>query len=324
MAKSVAVVIGNWQGENVLADCLASLDEQTLEPVEVIVVDASSADASATLARERGARVLVRENRGLGYLYNEGARATNAEYVLCANNDVALEPRCLDLLASALDDDPYRFAADPTQVDWSGERLVHARATLRRGPLLRQPLPGFRLDLAVPVEAVVPTLSANGGAMLVRLERLLELGGFDQTMFMDFEDLDLCWRAWLRGWPSVYVPDAVVRHRVGAVTSPATLRRRLVSSHHNLLRFALKCLPAGEAARVVAGELLRLPRHPLLIAPALAGIARELEEIASERRAAAPSADFTRWVLDGMPEPGHRRGPGKPGPYERQPPVAPL
>ena len=53
--------------------------------------------------------------------------------------------------------------------------------------------------------------------MLVRRERLLELGGFDETFFMDFEDLDLCWRAWLRGWASVYVPDAVVRHRVGAV-----------------------------------------------------------------------------------------------------------
>lgn len=300
---SVAVVIGNWQGEHVLPDCLTSLDEQTLPPAEVIVVDASSADASAALARERGARVLIRENRGLGYLYNEGARASAAEYVLCANNDVALEPRCLELLAAALDDDPYRFAADPTQLDWSGERLVHARATLRRGPLLRQPLPGFRLDLTAPAAAVVSSVSANGGAMLVRRERLLELAGFDETMFMDFEDLDLCWRAWLRGWPSVHVPEAVVRHHVGAVTSPVTLERRLVSSHHNLLRFSLKCLPAAEAARVVAGELLRLPRHPLLIAPALARIARELPEIVRERRAAGPSADFTRWVLDGMQEP---------------------
>jgi N-acetylglucosaminyl-diphospho-decaprenol L-rhamnosyltransferase len=302
-ADRVDVVIGNWQGEQVLADCLASLDGQTPAPGEVIVVDASSADASAVLARERGARVLVRENRGLGYLYNEGARAATAEYVFCANNDVALEPRCLELLTAALDDDPYRFAADPTQLDWAGERVVHARATLRRGPLLRQPLPGFRLDLRAPASGVTPTVSANGGAMLVRRERLLELGGFDETMFMDFEDLDLCWRAWLRGWPSVHVPDAVVRHRVGAVTSPATLGRRLVSSHHNLLRFALKCLPAGEAARVTAGELLRLPRHPRLIAPALAAIVRELPEILDERRAVAPSADFTRWVLDGMREP---------------------
>jgi GT2 family glycosyltransferase len=299
----LAVVIGNWQGEEILGDCLASLAAQSLSPSEVLVVDASSADGSAALARSHGARVLIRPNRGLGYLYNEGARATQAAYVLCANNDVAFEQHCLELLAAALDEDPYRFAADPTQLDWSGERVVHARATLRRGPLLRQPLPGFLLDLVAPTPRVVPTLSANGGAMLVRRSRLLELGGFDETMFMDFEDLDLCWRAWLRTWPSVYVPDAVVRHRVGAVTGEADLRRRIRSSHHNLLRFALKCLPAHEALRVLAGEVLRLPRHPTLVGPALAQVARELPAIARERRTARPSADFTRWVLDGMSEP---------------------
>ena len=75
--------------------------------------------------------------------------------------------------------------------------------------MFRQPLPGFRLDLAVPATGMVADVSANGGAMLVRRDRLLELGGFDETMFMDFEDIDLCWRAWLRGWESVYVPMPV-------------------------------------------------------------------------------------------------------------------
>ena len=42
-------------------------------------------------------------------------------------------------------------------------------------------------------------MSAHGAAMLVRRELLLELGGFDETFFMEWEDLDLCWRAWLRG-----------------------------------------------------------------------------------------------------------------------------
>jgi len=75
---------------------------------------------------------------------------------------------------------------------------------------------------------------------------------------MYVEDLDLCWRAWLRGWPSVYVPAARLRHRVGAVTTERMRARRSASSHHNLLRFALKCLPPTAAARVVVGELLRL------------------------------------------------------------------
>ncbi|MDQ3086760.1 MAG: glycosyltransferase, partial [Actinomycetota bacterium] len=161
--------------------------------------------------------------------------------------------------------------------------------------------PGYRLDLMVPAETTVPTVSANGGAMLVRREQMLELGGFDETFFMDFEDIDLCWRAWLRGWESVYVPDAFLRHRVGAVTTAAILPSRLRSSHHNLLRFALKCLPVTDAARVVAGEVLRLPRHPSLIAPALLAIARELPEILRERRRARPTRQLMQWMLEGQP-----------------------
>ena len=305
MPPELAVVVGNFEGEELLADCLGSVREQTLAPAEVLVVDASSSDRSVAVAEQLGARVLLRENRGLGYLYNEGVRAARAPYVMLANNDVALDGRCLELLAAELDRDERRFAADPRQLDWSGERVVHARAMLKRGPLLRQPLPGFRLDLCVPADAVVPTVSANGGAMLVRRERLLELGGFDETMFMDFEDIDLCWRAWQRGWESVYVPDAFVRHHVGAVTAPgAALTRRLVSSHHNLMRFALKCFPAREAARVVGGELLRLPRHPRLVAPALLQLSGELPAIMRGRRASPPRRAFSRWVLDGMPERG--------------------
>ena len=302
MLPEITVVVGNYQGERLLGDCLGSLREQTRPPAEALVVDAGSSDRSAAVTAELGGRVLIRENRGLGYLYNEGARAATTPYVMLVNNDVALDRRCLELLGAELDGDRRRFAADPRQLDWSGRRLVHARAMLRRGPLLRQPLPGFQLDLTVPADTVVATVSANGGAMLVRRDRLLELGGFDESMFMDFEDIDLCWRAWLRGWESVYVPDAFVRHHVGAVTSAGTvMTRRLVSSHHNLMRFALKCFPARDAAIVLGGELLRLPRHPRLVAPAMARVGSEVREIAGARREARPTTRHMRWCLEGMP-----------------------
>ena len=297
----LAAVIGNHAGERLLPACIASLRAQTLQPREIIVVDGASTDRSVEVATALGARVLVRPNRGLGHLYNEGARAATAPFVFLSNNDVALDDRCLELLAAELARNETLFAADPRQVDWSGDRLVHARAELRRGALLRRAIPGFDLDLTAPAGGVVPTVSANGGAMLVRREMMLRLDGFDETFFMDFEDLDLCWRAWLQGWGSVYVPEAWLRHKVGAVTHAGVMRRRLSSSHHNLLRFALKCLPAREAATVVAGELLRLPRHPLLIVPALLAIARELPEIVAERRRARPTRQLLQWMLAGQP-----------------------
>jgi N-acetylglucosaminyl-diphospho-decaprenol L-rhamnosyltransferase len=300
-SPDTAVVIGNYAGERLLPDCIASLHAQTLPPWEILVVDGASADRSVEVARDLGARVLERENRGLGYLYNEGARAASAEFVLLLNNDVALDERCLELLAAALAADETLFAADPRQTDWEATRDVKARTTLTRGRLFREYIPSLHLDDRVPSSETVPTVSAHGAAMLVRRELLLELGGFDETFFMEWEDLDLCWRAWLRGQGSVYVPDAWVRHRVGGATMPADLTPRLTSSHHNLMRFALKCLPAGSAARVLAGELLRLPAHPHLIAPALLAVLRELPEILRLRRRIRPSKAHLEWVLAGMP-----------------------
>jgi N-acetylglucosaminyl-diphospho-decaprenol L-rhamnosyltransferase len=302
VAAEVAVVVANYAGDDVLDDCLQSVLEQTHAPAEVLVVDAGPSEGGRRIAERHRATVLPRPNRGLGFLYNEGARSARSELVLLLNNDVALEPRCLELLVDELVSDSKCFAADPCQVSWDGSALVHGRASLQRGPLLRQPLPGFRLDLRGHADAPVPTVSANGGAMLARRERLLELGGFDETMFLDFEDIDLCWRAWRRGWSSVHVPAAVVRHRVGTATREAgALPRRLRDSHHNLLRFALKCFPVEEAGRVVLGELFRLPRHPSLVGPALARIALELPEILRERRAVRPSRSLLRWMLEGQP-----------------------
>src|SRR5206468_10386139 len=159
-------------------------------------------------------------------------------------------------LSTALDNDSTAFAADAHQRDWSGERDVHAHTTLRRGALFRELFPGLHLDHLAAAETGRPTVSAHGAAMLVRRSAFIELGGFDETFFLDFEDLDLCWRAWLRGQGSIHVPETTIRHRVGAATGSNPLWRRLVSSHHNLMRFALKCLPSRDARRVIITEFV--------------------------------------------------------------------
>ena len=252
-------------------------------------------------AARLGARVLQVENRGLAYLYNRGVEAAGTEYVLLANTDVVFAERCFELLSAVLDRDPSVFAADARQLDWHGERAVHGHTTLRRGRLYGEFFPGLHLDHLAVSDTARPTVSAHGAAMLVRRSMFEALGGMDETFFLDFEDLDLCWRAWLRGWGSVYEPTAHLRHYVAGVTSSSVVPRRLTSSHHNILRFGLKCLPARAAARVVTGELLRLPAHPRVIPPAFLGVLRELPEILRLRRGLAPSSKLLEWMLAGQP-----------------------
>jgi GT2 family glycosyltransferase len=286
--SDVTVVIGNYNGEELLRDCIVSARRQSLEPAAILVVDGGSTDRSASVANQLGVKFVARENRGLGYLYNRGVADAATEYVFLANNDIALTPGCLEALAVTLEAHPDTFAVDARQLDWSGSRTIHGRTTLTRGALVREHLPGLHLDHNGAASDVVPTVCANGAAMMVRRTMFCELGGFDETFFMDWEDLDLCWRAWLRRWRTLYVPRAIVRHRVGAVTTEALRPRRAASSHHNLARFAVKCLPWSAAARVLAGEMLRLPAHPRAISIGLGRLFFELPAVARERAALGP------------------------------------
>jgi N-acetylglucosaminyl-diphospho-decaprenol L-rhamnosyltransferase len=299
--SDLTLVIGNYEGLGFLEGCIESARGQTLPAAEIVVVDGNSSDGSRDLAAKLGARVLHVENRGLAFLYNRGAETAATEYVLLANTDVVFDPRCFEVLLAALQRDPAAFAADPRQLDWHGRHEVHAHTTLRRGALVRELFPGFHLDHVSNAQAQQATVSAHGAAMLVRRSMFEALGGLDETFFLDFEDLDLCWRAWQRGWGSVYTPEAFLRHHVAGMTRAAVVPRRLASSHHNILRFALKCLPARAAATVIAGELLRLPRHPRVISPALLAVLRELPEILRLRARIRPSSELLAWMLAGQP-----------------------
>jgi GT2 family glycosyltransferase len=301
LTVSVAAVVANYEGADLLPDCLDTLAGQTHAPAEVFVVDAGSTDDSVAVARRHGAHVVEAENRGLGYLYNRGVEAASTEYVLVANNDLAFDSDCVRELAIALSSRSCGFAADPMQYDWSGERVIHARTTLERAPLLRTPIPGLRLDPCVQADDISPTVTANAGAMLVHRARFLELGGFDERFFLDFEDLDLCWRAWLRGWESIYVPSARLRHKVGMSAGAKVTPRRLRGAHHNVLAFAVKCLPPGALARAVVGDVIRLPRQPRTLAPAMAAVLRELPALLRERQALRPKRALLSWFTAGQP-----------------------
>jgi GT2 family glycosyltransferase len=295
---SVSVVIGNYNGEQLLGDCLASLAAQTLRPEAILVVDGDSRDASRTVAEAAGATFIPTENRGLGYLYNEGVAACQTEFVFLANNDIAADSACLERLAAVLERDDTAFAADAHQTSWDERRTIHARTTLTTGRMRGEYLPGLHLDPNVPSSTPAATVCANGAAMMVRRSMYEELGGFDETFFMEWEDLDLCWRAWMKRWRTIYVPHATVRHRVGAVTTRAIQPRRSASSHHNLVRFALKCLPGPAAGRVVIGEVARLPAHPRAVAAGLTQVARELPAILRQRRRLAPNRALLEAVLE--------------------------
>ena len=132
--------------------------------------------------------------------------------------------------------------------------------------------------------------AAPGAAPLFRRERFDALGGYEDRFFLYYEDIDLAFRALLRGWRAVVVPGARVEHDLGGSGTRARVRFHVA---RNQVWTAARCLPeprTGAIAKRMANELRwNRPRRlaPVEIAgraAALAGLPRALRERRSLQR----------------------------------------
>jgi len=272
----VTAMVLNWNGAHLLPDCLGTLAEQDWPALEILVVDNGSLDDSRSVCGGYPARFLpLGENLGFSRAYNRAVGEAKGEHLFIVNNDMRFLPDCLSRLARVLAADPTLFAVDPTQLSWDGTRVIHGRTSLRRGTFHSTVIPPFAVEYTAAADGHVEVPWGCAGSLLVRRDRFDALGGFDPTFFIDFEDTDLCWRAWRRGWRTVYVPEAVLHHKVGMSGDeyqhlirgvvpgqvPKLWFKRRVSYHTNLVRFAWKCLPWSTATRLVAHLLARAAWH---------------------------------------------------------------
>ena len=110
------------------------------------------------------------------------------------------------------------------------------------------------------------------GAIMFDRSKFEMLGGFDSTFFLDYEDLDICWRGALCGWKTIFVPEARLYHKVGESedeklrrNNPAPRKsslkinvRRQLSQSKNIGRFVLKTMPWPAVVGCFFVETLRI------------------------------------------------------------------
>lgn len=213
----VSVVVVNFNGERYLGECLAAVLAQEPAPLEVIVVDNQSEDASLELVATRFPQVQVvaaGANLGPGAARNRGVRAARHDRVLCVDNDVVLQPGVLAELGRVLDSDPTTamvqarsvLAADPQIVHYDAAD-VHYLGLLVLHNWYR------RRDSAVAIER--PVSGGVGLCFLVRKAAFVAVDGFYEAMFFFFEDTEFALRLNLRGYRVRVAPNAIVLHRGG-------------------------------------------------------------------------------------------------------------
>lgn len=212
---AVTVVIPTCNGEACLPECLASLEQQGMGDLEVIVVVNGATDRTSEIVRAQFPWVTLLEfptRLGFSTPVNAGWRAAGAPLVFLLNDDTVCQPGCLQALLGAANQHPEAafFAAlmvrydDPSIVNSAGHRLMPHGTVVDRGD--GQPVSCF----SEPEEV----FGACGGAALYRRELLQALDGFDEDLWIVGEDADLDFRAQLAGYSCQFVPQAVVRHHV--------------------------------------------------------------------------------------------------------------
>jgi GT2 family glycosyltransferase len=307
----LSVIILNFDGRRWLPACLDALAAQRDAPVfETILVDNGSTDGSVDLVRTTYPDVQVLEtgaNLGFAAGNNAGARAAVGDWLVFLNNDTVVDERWLaSLWAAHVEHPEYAlitsllvFLHDPSIVDSAGDGYLLAGGAFKHGH--GGPAASFAESREV--------FGACGGAFMIRREVYDSLGGFDGRFFMVYEDVDLSYRARLRGHRVWYAADAIVRHAgsgsLGTISPAAVFygQRNLEWTWlKNTPRDLLAATAMSHAIYALAGLLhyIRLG----LGGPALRGkwaALRALPAVLADRRAvqasrSAASADVERWM----------------------------
>ncbi|RSM42328.1 glycosyltransferase family 2 protein [Amycolatopsis balhimycina DSM 5908] len=235
------MVVVTWRGAGQVTACLDALAAQT-RPHRTLVVDNASDDGTAALlAAHPSHPQVIRLARNTGYA---GALAVALEKVqtpLMAwlNDDAEPSPDWLATLEDALEKAPLAAA--------STSLLARPDGTTQSAGV-RLTADGHGADVTEPTGEV---FGFCGGAALLRVEALRDVGGVPAQFFCYYEDTDTAWRLRLAGWDVVAAPGARVRHAHGVSSELGS-----ALFHHwnerNRLLMLLRCAPLDVAVKQLA------------------------------------------------------------------------
>ena len=242
----ITVIITNWNGAKFLPTCLEALARQTYTDFEILVIDNGSTDELIAILKNDWPDVRLIQlaaNRGFAAANNLGAQQAESEWIAFLNNDAYPEPGWLAALMTAAWKYPeHAFFASrilltnpPELLDSAGDVYHISGNAWHRGyrQLAEQYSPAFG-----------ETFSACAAAALIRRGDFNVCGGFDEDYFAYMEDIDLGFRLRLINKPTLYVPDAIVRH-VGSATAGIESGFTVYHVHRNLVWCYLVNMPGG-------------------------------------------------------------------------------
>jgi GT2 family glycosyltransferase len=227
----LSVLIVNYNGGQMLLDCVDSLYRDPLSQIsQVLIVDnASSDDSVGRAAAAHPVEVLLRDqNDGFGAANNAGLARCSGRYTLIMNPDTWLADGCIERLVAFMDEHPRSGLAGPRLIGPDGriQRSIRNYPTVLgevfQAAFLHRLFPSLATRFANVIQADKEYENprrvdwVSGAVMLGRTQALRSVGGFDEAFFLYAEEIDLCRQLTDGGWEVWYCPRTTVAHVGGA------------------------------------------------------------------------------------------------------------
>ena len=254
---SLSVIIPVYNGERFIRECLESARDacerftsETRGVAEIICVDDGSSDSSVEVIESKFADVILLQNeRNVGFAptCNRGMAAARGEYLYLLNQDTRSRPDSILALYNKLLCDPQIGIVGPRFVGFDGrlqrecrslptyENVFYELCCLAQLFSQSQRIASWRMRwFDHQSEAFVE--QPMGAAMMFRRSLLAEIGAFDESFPIFFNDVDWARRVLDAGYVNLYCPSAVVEHFIGSATRPQK-PRMIRESHRGLYRY---------------------------------------------------------------------------------------
>ncbi len=220
-AARVVIQTVTYNSAHTIKACVFSVLKQRYPHALFVVIDNASTDNTRDIVKRFGIR-LVSLPRNIGYAaaHNVGLRRFKSDYVLTLNPDITLDQNFVGNLMQAMDKEPWDTGSAQAllyRVERMGRRsTIVDSAGLYLNLVRRQNLRYVGERTRKKFMSKKYIFGPDGAAAFYRRAMLEDIdlgnGVFDEDYFMHKEDVDVCWRAQLRGWKSVLVPEAVGYH----------------------------------------------------------------------------------------------------------------
>ena len=246
----IAVVILNWNGAKLLEQFLPSVIQYSPEAVIYVADNASTDDSIAIVKTKFPSVQIIKNENNFGFAggYNEALKQVEADIYALVNSDIEVTEHWLQPILETFANEPKTAIIQPKILDFKNKEYFEY-AGAAGGFIDKYGFPFCRGRIFETIEKDNEQYDddceifwASGACFFIRSEVYNTLNGFDVDFFAHQEEIDLCWRAFNKGYQIKYNSKSIVYHVGGATLQQGNPRKTFLNFRNSLLML-VKNLP---------------------------------------------------------------------------------